>query len=135
MHVCPKIVFMRLFSRSCELLQVRELHIQIYTKETALVNHVMIEAMFWNAFQRACARTHAHARAHILADRQSEMLCRSCGGISRSVTHAATVTENKRFYRVLQEVTSCVKLPLSPAKSAKCLSQPAFYLNCRLQDG
>jgi hypothetical protein len=75
-----------------------------------------------------CILALARPRAHTLSDRQSEiMLFRSCGGISRSVTHAATVTGNKRFSRVLQEVTSFVELPLSPTVSAKCLLQPGFY--------
>ena len=73
----------------------------------------MIEAMFWNTFWRSLAPTHTHT--HTIRSLEW-LLFRSCGGISRSVTHAATVSENKRFYRDLQEVTPCVKLPLSPTK-------------------
>jgi hypothetical protein len=50
-----------LFSRRYELIQVKGLHIQIYTEETALVNLVTIEAMFSNAFWRSRGRAHAHS--------------------------------------------------------------------------
>jgi hypothetical protein len=50
------------------------------------------------------------------------LLCVYCIGISRSVNHVATVKERKEFHQILQEVTKCVMLPLSPLKITRHLT-------------